>query len=330
MTSRSSERFWSSSRRQRALALAILLIALTAAAARSQTAGSAGAFARMGFSARGMGMGNALTAVTSGDISTYYNPALAAFSEQRTAAASVGLLSLDRSLNFLSYTQAIKPTAGISFGLINAGVGSIDGRDADGFHTEDYSTFENQFFLAFSNRVDPRVSIGIGVKLYYSKLFDQVKSTTVGFDGGICIRATDELTIGGVIQDINSKYKWDSKSLYDVNGKTTEDKFPTLQRIGLAYLVPGTGGLISGEFEHSSEGTNVIRVGAEYTLTENFAARGGVDRWDFSSDATGIKPTFGFTVKNSFNGWSPAISYAYIIESFAPAGMHIITVSAAF
>ncbi len=311
------------------LLLTILLLA-AGSACIGQTAGTAGAFARMGFSARGMGMGNALTAVTTGEVSTYYNPALAAFSEQRTAIASVGILSLDRSLNFLSYTQAIKPTAGISFGLINAGVGNIDGRDADGIHTDDYSTFENQFFLAFSNRLDQRVSIGVGIKLYYSKLFDQVKSTTVGFDLGACVRATDDLSIGAAIQDINSRYKWDSKSLYDVNGKSTDDKFPTLQRIGLAYRVGGTQALLSGEFEHSSEGTNIIRVGTEYVFTENFSARGGIDRWDFSNDATGIKPTFGFSVRNSFNGWSPAISYAYIVESFAPSGMHIITLSTSF
>ena len=39
-------------------------------------AGLAGAPMRMGFGARGMAMGNAMTAVTSGDVQSYYNPAL--------------------------------------------------------------------------------------------------------------------------------------------------------------------------------------------------------------------------------------------------------------
>jgi len=37
--------------------------------------------------------------------------------------------------------------------------------------TGDLSTSENQVFLAFSNRLDPRVGIGVAVKLYHSKLY---------------------------------------------------------------------------------------------------------------------------------------------------------------
>ena len=84
---RGMEKFSSSSSMTRlALALASVLLATTLLPA--QNAGRAGAFARIGFGARGIGMGNAVTAVTSGDISTYYNPALSAFSERRTASES--------------------------------------------------------------------------------------------------------------------------------------------------------------------------------------------------------------------------------------------------
>ena len=34
-----------------------------------------GAFSRMGFGARGIGMGNAMSAVTTGNLVSYYNPA---------------------------------------------------------------------------------------------------------------------------------------------------------------------------------------------------------------------------------------------------------------
>src|ERR1051326_1655653 len=299
--------------------------------AHAQDAGTAGAFARMGFGARGMGMGNTLTAVTTGDISTYYNPALSAFAEHRTASATFGVLSLDRSLNFLSYTQSVQPTGGISLGLINAGVSNIDGSDGDGVHTENYSTFENQIFLAFSNRVGDDISLGASIKVYYSKLFDEVKSTTVGFDIGGAVRITDQLSGGAVLQDINSKYKWDTKAIYGPSqAKTTEDKFPTLRRIGLAFSLPTHTGVLTAECENSSQGTTILRFGAEYARGEAFTVRGGLDRLDFSDDATGAKPTFGFSVKNSFNGWMPELNYAFVFESFAPHGMHIITLSAVF
>jgi hypothetical protein len=311
------------------LSLALSGILLATAFVSAQNAGRAGAFARLGFGARGIGMGNAMTAVTSGDIATYYNPALSAFSDRRTASATFGILSFDRSLNFLSYTQSIKPTAGLSFGLINAGVSNIDGRDGDGVHTEDYSTFENQFYLAFSNRVSDRVALGAAIKLYYSKLFEEVKSSTVGFDIGICVKATDALTIGAAVIDFNSKYKWDTKSVYGVNGRPTEDKFPTLRKLAVSYTFPGAGALVTAEIENSSEQTTLFRFGAEYPVMENFSVRGGLDRLDAGSDATGAKPTFGFSVRNSFNGWTPSLNYAFVVESFAPHGMHIITLTAA-
>jgi hypothetical protein len=308
----------------------LLLSFLLTMEMQAQIGGTAGSFSRLGFGARGMGMGNALTAINSGDISSYYNPALAAFSEHRTIAATFGILSLDRYLNFLSYTQSIQSHAGISVGLINSGVNNIDGRDADGVHTENYSTSENQFYLAFANRVDERVSLGVAIKLLYSKLFDQIKSTTVGFDVGGYVQLTNELSIGAILQDINSKYKWDTQSLYGQDGKATQDKFPMLRRIALAYKLPNNAGIVSAEFENSSEQTNAIRIGTEYLLMEYFSVRGGVDRWEFGDNTTGVKPSFGFTARKSFNQWTPAINYAFVVEGFSPHGMHIITLSTTF
>jgi hypothetical protein len=307
-----------------------LLIAFSGLS-RAQLGGDAGAFARLGFGARGIGLGNAMTAVRTGEVSSYYNPALSAFSSERTGAATFGLLSFDRYLNFLSYTQSIRPTAGISVGLINAGVRRIDGRDADGFHTEDYSTTENQFYLSFSNRVVDQVSLGATIKLYYTKLFDKITSTTVGFDVGVAAKVTEQLTVGAAIQDLNSKYKWDTKPIYlDLNGKSYDDKFPTLRRIGLSYTLFDIGGLIALDFENSSAGTDIVRLGAEVPLAEYFTVRGGIDRWEVSGNPTGVKGTFGFSLRYSFASWTPAVTYAFVAEPYSPQGMHIITLSTTF
>ena len=163
-----------------------------------------------------------------------------------------------------------------------------------------------------------------------AKLFEELTSTTVGFDAGVLITITDELTLGIAVQDIGSKYKWDTKSLYSQDGKQTEDKFPMLRRIALAYKLPDERGAIDAEFENSSEKTNILRIGGEYTVNEHFALRAGLDRWELSDNATGVKPSFGFTAKKSFNDWTPALHYAFIIEGFAPHGMHIITLTGSF
>ncbi|MGE5681305.1 MAG: hypothetical protein ACM34K_10550, partial [Bacillota bacterium] len=64
-----------------------------------------GSFSRMGFGARGMGMGNSVSAVTDGNLVSYYNPALSVFQEKNSVNASYSFLSLDRKLNFLSFTR---------------------------------------------------------------------------------------------------------------------------------------------------------------------------------------------------------------------------------
>ncbi len=295
-----------------------------------QLAGTAGAFARMGFGSRGIGMGNAMTAVISGEINSHYNPAVVSFAEDRYVSAAFGILSLDRSLNFLSYTQSVKPTAGIAVGIINSGVGKIDGRDSDGIHTSTYSTSENQFFLTFANRFVPAYSLGITVKLYHNRLFEDLSETSIGFDFGLLFKVTEQLTIGAAIQDLRAEYKWDTSELYGQFGNITKDEFPMLRRLGVAYRLPNNLAVVSADFENSYKGTNRLRFGTELNLTPNFSLRGGVDRIDPDEPSENVKPTFGFSIEREVGRFTPSLHYAYVFESFAPGGIHLIGLAARF
>ncbi len=308
----------------------ILLVLFATNITYSQIGGYAGAFGRLGFGSRGIGMGNSMTAITSGEISSYYNPALTPFAEQRTASISLGFMPFDRYINFLSYTQNIKPTAGLSFGIINAGVRNIDSRDYDGYHIEDLSTSENQFYLAFGNRIHPNVSLGITIKLFYYSLYDKVSSTTVGFDLGTLIKATENITIALAFQDLGSNYKWNTAPIYGQSGGQTTDKFPNMRRLAVAYKLPDRLGTIAVEFENTSVKTNHIRLGSEIVLHEYFTIRSGIDRWDVNNNTLGIKPTFGFSINKPFDDWTPIITYAYVLEPFSIGGVHLVSLSIIF
>ena len=124
---------------------------VSAQSAVSDISSMPGSFSRLGFGARGMGMGNAMSAVIDGSLVSYYNPALAPFQVGNSFQTSYSILSLDRSLNFINYTRRFelgkkvnpdgtivpRSIAGISVGIINAGVSNIDGRDSDGRKTGD-------------------------------------------------------------------------------------------------------------------------------------------------------------------------------------------------
>lgn len=308
----------------------IILLVLQWTSAYAQIAGNPGAFARLGFGARGMGMGNAMAAVETGDISSAYNPAVTPFLSDRIGTISYGLLTLDRSLNYISYSQSVRPSAGFSLGIVNAGVRHIDGRDNDGFQTGEYFTSENQFSFSFANRMSERLSLGIGLKIYYYRLFEDVSSTSLGIDVGALFQLTHNLTLGLAVQDIGSKYKWDTSQLYgDALGNSTTEVFPLLRKVGIAYSMDEHLGMISVELENSNRNTNIIRAGAEVNLSEEVTLRTGVDHWDTKLSAQAA-PTFGITLRTSYGTISPALHYAYIIEPYGLFAMHVISLATRF
>jgi hypothetical protein len=290
--------------------------------------GLAGAPMRMGFGARGMAMGNAISAIISGDVQSYYNPALVPFESVPTIVAAYGLLSLDRRLNYLSYTKSFKPNAGLSLSIINAGVGNIDGRDRDGIHTETYSTSENAFMFTFGLKPHPRFALGVTAKVYYFLLFEGMKSTTAAVDLGALYLLSDEITIGGVIQDINGKYKWDTAQLYGKLGNSSIDKFPLRKRLGLSWTLSEYSLILSGEFEAIGSAT-FVRAGSEIELFSDFSLRGGIDQIALNTDIP-AKPALGFSFQTELASWTPSFQYAYVFEPYSPGGIHIFSLSVRF
>lgn len=324
----------------------------------AQIGGKAGAYSRMGFGARGMAMGNALTAVTTGDATSYYNPATIPFAEYRSATLSFGILSFDRRLNFLGFTQPLgegativndtvrrKPRAGISFGIINSGVSNIDGRDSDGEPTGLLKTSENQIFLGFATQLRNGLAIGVNIKFLYHHLYTDVNSTTVGIDAGVLYPVSEHLTIGASAKDFVSKYAWNTNTIYGENGAQVDDKFPQLYSIGACYKLPDALGIVALDAQFSNQSTFTWKFGSEisllktemretalegFVLQPELLVRAGVDRIDAKEKGNGIRPTFGFSLRQSFDNLTPALNYAFLLEPFSTSGMHMISLSMVF
>lgn len=307
-----------------------LLVSLQAQPEFSGISSKAGAFSRMGFGARGIGMGNAMSAVTIGELNSYYNPALSSFQEGNSFHTSYSFLSLDRSLNFLNFTRRFgsgedkKATPGITVGIINAGVSDIDARDSQGKQYDPLSTSENQFFLGLSNRFSEKFAIGVAFKFYYYKLYENVTASGLGFDIGALYLLNENITISLMISDINSKYEWDSSELYGASGTTTTDKFPVLKKIGIAYKFSNPNLIASLEFENSNAESNYIRIGAEYNIYENLYFRGGVDRIDIGNFDIPVRPAVGFTYFHDLNFAVVGINYAFAVEPYSSHDQHIV------
>ena len=310
------------------LSFSISLIALSQLESSTSEGGLAGAPMRMGFGARGMAMGNAMTAVISGDLQAYYNPAVVPFEAEPTAAAAYGVLSLDRQLNFLSYTKSLKPNAGFSLSIINAGVSNIDGRDNDGNHTETYSTSENEFLFSFGIKPASNFAFGVTAKILYYSLFAGIKSTTAGVDVGALYLLSEEITLGAVVQDITAKYKWDTSQLYGQLGSASSDYFPLRKRIGLSWMPKEYPVILSGELE-SIGSTLYLRAGSEIEVYEGVHIRGGIDQIAMNADLP-AKPSLGISMQTKVANWTPSFQYAYIFEPYSPSGIHILSLALRF
>ncbi len=312
---------------------------ITAQPSFSELSVKPGSFSRLGFGARGIGMGNAMVAVTDGNLVSYYNPAVTVFQNDNSFQTSYTFLSLDRSLNFLNFTRRFdffsskdtstlnrKPssTAGVSFGIINAGVGKIDGRDNNGLKTQELSTSENQFFLSVANKFSERLSIGVSAKIYYYKFYEDITSTGIGLDIGMLYYISNEIKIAAMVSDINSKYDWDTAPVYDRDGIFTKDQFPLLKKIGFSYYSIKDRILLAFEFENSNAKTNILRFGAEYNIYDEFFIRAGLDQWNLSNQDWAVKPSAGFSYYKQFESFVAGVSYAFQVEQYSPYDRHVI------
>ena len=308
-----------------------------------QSGSYAGSFARLGFGARGLAMGNAMVSDIFGDVSGYYNPSLACFQEKSILNLGYTFMSLDRKLNFVGFAKKFnlpnnQGGAGVSLSWINSGVGNIEGRDNDARQLGMLSTFENQFYFGTGFLVDKDVAIGVGFKLYYAKLYTDVNSSNIAFDIGAIYRAMPNLSIGFSIRDISAKYKWETSKLYGaLNGTTTENKFPAIGSLGATYLLPKSIGTVSIGFDtyfnpsfdiKDTSGTitksdkkynYILKAGTEIQLTEQLKIRAGIERIDFGSDdfIGNLKPGIGFGFYKVFSkGVTLGLDYSFQLEPF--------------
>ncbi len=310
---------------------------LTAQPQFSKIASMPGAFSRMGFGARGIGMGNAMSAVTDGNLVSYYNPALSVFQEGNSFQTSYSFLSLDRSLNFLSFTRRFdlggkkNRAAGISAGIINSGVSKIDGRDNQGLQTGELSTSENQFFVGLGKRFSEHLAIGIEAKFYYYKLYESVTSSGVGVDIGALYKIDDQWNVSLGVADLNSKYKWDTGPLYGTDGGgNSTNKFPLLKKVGVSYSNKELGLLAALEYEGSNGETNIIRAGAEYNIYEGLYLRAGIDQFNLSNSDFLPKPAAGFSYSRKIDGFTVGVDYAFMVEQYSPQDRHVVGINVIF
>jgi hypothetical protein len=330
---------------------AIILVLAAASPALAQSGGYAGEFTRMGFSPRGMAMGNAMSAVHQQGVYAYYNPALAAISSESVQAdLSTAALRFDRRLHMASVHVHLPPMAGLSISVMNARVSDIDGRSSSGYHTGMLSTAEYQVSAGFGLQFHKRFLAGLGIKYNLADYHRDIASTgSIGLDIGILIKATDRLAAAFTIKDFLSGYEIDSSGLYGTE-RTTDGtlRFPLRIISGVSYTVSGRW-LLSADLERRlaeaerlttvtvdqngfsvpvqrrepiTEGFTYLRTGTAFDAHERVTARIGL-QWADAGGENLVLPSFGFSLNLPFDRYTPSIDYAFVREPNQLTNMHV-------
>lgn len=304
----------------------------------------------MGYSARGMAMGNAMSAVTSQGVYSYYNPALAALeSETRQTDLSIASMSFDRFLQTAGVHFQLPPSAGLSFIIIHTGIRDIDGRSVSGYPTRMFDAADYQLRGDFGIRLNEKLYGGIGIKFSLADYHpDLENATSFGIDLGILLNTESPFNFAFTIKDLFAGYNWNSQSLYSLDqAQNTLNEFPTRVTFGTAYQAEEW--TMSADYEYVISKTDITRnqiilidgfpsyqlitedvtstlsllsLGASYDLHERFTIRGG---WGLPSldNTNSWNVSTGFSIHLPFDYLQPSIDYAFVKEPYRISNMHV-------
>ncbi|MEQ9310416.1 MAG: hypothetical protein RLN90_13255 [Balneolaceae bacterium] len=328
-----------------------LFVALNGTHLFAQNGGFAGAASRVGFGPRALSMANAFTATTSEGIYPYYNPALVAESFGfKQFDLSVSSLEFDRVYQTISTNFMLPPNAGISFGLIRTGVKDLDERSLSGYPLGSFDISEYQFFSSFGIKFKEKLNLGISFKLNYANYHSDLRPvSTIGVDLGMIYKIGQNLNFGFTIQDMFANYTWNSADLYgSTQARNVVNTFPTRFKWGLSYqrnyftissefevqsylsetnetevFIQGTSTpTVIESFNDISTSSGIFRLGGSWKAHKRFSLRGGYKITDTTTLDSGSFSS-GFSVYLPFDTFSPSIDYAFVIEPYNVANMHV-------
>lgn len=186
----------------------VILIALTLLRAEGPAIGGyAGAFAQLGADARSAALAGALVADINSGYLAFTNPASLVYVQDREVGLSLMTLPLDRSLQSLSVSTAVPPSAAVSVTYIRAGDDNIQGRNSIGERTEVLAYNDNLIMLSFANRFSNTLSMGLNAKLLYLNLGEE-SSRGFAIDLGFLYRHPAGLALALKLQNVTGAYSW--------------------------------------------------------------------------------------------------------------------------
>jgi hypothetical protein len=278
----------------RTLKFSVPLILLASAAGAVETA----SFLNVGVGARGLGMGGAYTALADDADSIYWNPAGLAQVEKHEFQASESELGQNTREGFFSYAGAA------SIGTFAAGVtylneGSIDGRDAQGHATANFSAADVAVAGGYARKT-ALADLGASVKFIQSHI-GSAQATTFGVDLG-ARKQLGQVVLGAALRNAGPGMKFDSET----------NDLPLRLALGAAYKFVG-GHALTAELTNAPRvGGTEVAFGGEFQALKAVFLRAGYTTQTAIDGGSGFDAMRGLTIGVGLRSGGWTIDYAAV------------------
>jgi hypothetical protein len=204
------------------------MVLISWSSAASQVGSSGLAFLKLGVSARGAAMADAMTASVTGAAANHYNPAGLLPGPETELMFMHREWVLDTRSEFLGASLPLSGSDALGFALNTTTVADIEVRTKPGEAEATFTSRDLSLSASFAHALSPEIRLGITAKFLYQKIFVD-DATGIGVDLG-CQWDTpvQGLRAGATIANLGTMNTL----------RAEKTKLPALGRAGAAYTTP--------------------------------------------------------------------------------------------
>jgi len=296
----------------------LLTVVLVGSPAAHPQAGNAGlAFLKLGVSARGVAMGDAMSASVQGSPSTYYNPAGLITPCNNCKAVQLMFTHKewiqDTRMEFLGASIRINDEHALGVSINSTTTSDIEIRTLPGPSEGTFTARDFSAGLSYAYRASDVLRIGTTMKFLYEKIFIDETSGFACDLGAQYETPIENLSVGAVLANLGG--------MRDLRNEKT--KLPALLRVGPAYALVlesanSTVSLAADLVQIFPEKRTYLNAGGEFFFNQVVAGRAG---YQFGSEGRGFSAGIGLQY-GSF-----VVDYAYAPVSSELGNTHTITLA---
>lgn len=190
-----------------------------------------------GTNAREISLSNSLVSSYNKGFSAFINPALLSKIEKNEYGFSFFLMSLDRSIQSVSISYPLPPSAGVSLSFFRLGTDNIVQTNSHfGTQIGTLSHYKGYGMLSFG--IDfGSLSAGFNLKTIFNDMDIYESENSLGFDFGLLYELNNKINLGLKINNLSSSFNWEINYLDQNYPEIYEEKIPINYALGCSYYI---------------------------------------------------------------------------------------------